>query len=346
MPTKNSKSRGKSDNQRTMMMNVSNIRFTQKSVNDTFSSGAPIKWTIHMLQTKQIEPCEIPLIRVGKLNGHYKSIDNRRLYCFKQSGIKKIPVTVMQELTLEFHYKNQSPNNGTSVQVIHDPKPKTHHQNKVTAHHPTTHHKRTWTVKETIELTKLLQLREIKEIKAKTAANEATKRSSMKHLFLCKVCNRCMEEQDKHYHLEGASHKAALRRVTMKSDTVLAAAVKKRNKKHNFLCDICNICMHKNDKHNHLQGASHKAALRRAAMLSDAAQPAAVKKRKTKNAGKSANDTCSREVCEEIKSISKPKVNTVRKEPRSVIQFPSNDETVSTGKSEEKSFGCSVCVIS
>mmetsp|Transcript_52573 Transcript_52573/g.87059 ORF Transcript_52573/g.87059 Transcript_52573/m.87059 type:complete len:296 (+) Transcript_52573:81-968(+) len=295
MPTKNSKSRGKSDNQRTMMMNVSNIRFTQKSVNDTFSSGAPIKWTIHMLQTKQIEPCEIPLIRVGKLNGHYKSIDNRRLYCFKQSGIKKIPVTVMQELTLEFHYKNQSPNNGTSVQVIHDPKPKTHHQNKVTAHHPTTHHKRTWTVKEIIEETENLQSRQTKKIKAKAAAGQATKRNSVKHPFLCNVCNRCMEEKDKHYHL---------------------------------------------------QGASHKAALRRAAMLSDAAQPAAVKKRKTKNAGKSANDTCSREVCEEIKSISKPKVNTVRKEPRSVIQFPSNDETVSTGKSEEKSFGCSVCVIS
>eukprot|EP00485_Elphidium_margaritaceum_P020570 CAMPEP_0202726322 /NCGR_PEP_ID=MMETSP1385-20130828/184553_1 /ASSEMBLY_ACC=CAM_ASM_000861 /TAXON_ID=933848 /ORGANISM="Elphidium margaritaceum" /LENGTH=182 /DNA_ID=CAMNT_0049392541 /DNA_START=1211 /DNA_END=1759 /DNA_ORIENTATION=+ len=146
-----------------------------------------------------------------------------------------------------------------------------------------------------------------------------------------------MEEKDKHYHLQGASHKAALRMATMKSDAAQPAAVKQHNTKHPFLCNVCNRCMHKNDKHNHLQGASHKAALRRAAMISNAAQPAAVKKRKTKNAGKSANDTCLREVCEEIKSISKPKVNTVRKEPRSVIQFPSNDETVSTGNSEEKS---------
>lgn len=63
---------------------VNDIRFTQKSVKNTFSNGAIIDWTIYMLKEKKIEPKEMPLIRVGWKDGHWKSIDNRRLYCFKQ----------------------------------------------------------------------------------------------------------------------------------------------------------------------------------------------------------------------------------------------------------------------
>merc|ERR1711933_7565 len=111
-------------------MSVPEIRFTQKSVNDTFSNVAPIiKWTIYMLTTKQIQPYEIPLIRVGIFNGYYKTIDNRRLFCYKKAGIKKIPVTFMGNITEEFRYKDQSPNNGRQVEVINDPKDASCHKN-------------------------------------------------------------------------------------------------------------------------------------------------------------------------------------------------------------------------
>ena len=114
------------------MMDVETIRFTQRSIKDTFSNGTPIKWTIHMLETKQVKPREIPLIRVGFLNNQWRSIDNRRLYCYKTvKHIDKIPVIIMDKITKEFHDKNQSPNNGKSVQVIHDKKTKNLHHNVI-----------------------------------------------------------------------------------------------------------------------------------------------------------------------------------------------------------------------
>eukprot|EP01084_Bolivina_argentea_P015522 29064_1 len=128
------------------LMDVASIRFTQKSIKDTFSCGAPIKWLIYMLKTNKIEPCEIPLIRVGFYNGYYKSIDNRRLYCYKTANIEKIPVFVMKTITKEFRCKDQSQNNGISVQIIHDPKPVSCRKNTVTACHPITGKKRTWTI--------------------------------------------------------------------------------------------------------------------------------------------------------------------------------------------------------
>eukprot|EP00483_Globobulimina_turgida_P001987 UN01989 len=131
-------------------MNVCDIRFTQKSVNDTFSNGAPIQWTMHMLNTGVIEPYEIPLIRVGYLNGSYKTIDNRRLYCFKTCNIKKIRVTLVDNITEEFFCKDQSTNKGQTVQIIHDPKPQSHHKNVVTAYNPITKKIRIWSVKQII----------------------------------------------------------------------------------------------------------------------------------------------------------------------------------------------------
>ncbi len=71
-------------------MNVSDIRFTQKSIKDTFSLGNPIAWTIYMLREKKIAPYEIPRIRIALYNGYYKTIDNRRLYCFKHSDIEQV----------------------------------------------------------------------------------------------------------------------------------------------------------------------------------------------------------------------------------------------------------------
>eukprot|EP01083_Nonionella_stella_P189298 699733_1 len=166
---------------------------TEQYANSRNIKGNPIKWTIHMLKTKQILPCEIPLIRVGLLNGHYKTIDNRRLYCFKQSGIKTIPAIVMKTITQEFHCKDQSPNDGVSVTVIHDPKPVSSHTNTVTAFNPTTRKHRTWTVKQIIDQMKHIQ------------------NTSKRNKFACGICGITMNSMhDKTHHLNGKRHQLKL----------------------------------------------------------------------------------------------------------------------------------------
>ena len=103
-------------------MNVNKICFTQKSINNTFSNGIPIEWTINMLENNQIKPRQLPLIRIGWYENGWRSVDNRRLYCYKTAkNITMIPVKIIQ-ITREFYCKNTSPNNGKSVRIINDPK--------------------------------------------------------------------------------------------------------------------------------------------------------------------------------------------------------------------------------
>ena len=103
-------------------MDVNQIRFTQKSINNTFSNGISIEWTIEMLENNQIKPRELPLIRIGMYKNQRRSVDNRRLYCYKTAkNIRIIPVRII-DITKEFSCKNTSPNDGTSVKVINDPK--------------------------------------------------------------------------------------------------------------------------------------------------------------------------------------------------------------------------------
>eukprot|EP01083_Nonionella_stella_P156972 508911_1 len=221
-------------------MCVSEIRFTQRTVNDTFSKGNPIKWTIHMLKTKQILPCEIPLIRVGLLNGHYKTIDNRRLYCFKQSGIKTIPVIVMKTITQEFHCKDQSPNDGVSVTVIHDPKPVSSHTNTVTAFNPTTRKHRTWTVKQIIDQMKQIQ------------------NTSKRNKFACRVCGIAMSSMhDKTHHLNGKRHQLKLE--TIKKQKAKASSNKAKKPKNKQSLQIKHKKRIKHTKSNDPSGTAAAA---------------------------------------------------------------------------------------
>eukprot|EP01083_Nonionella_stella_P120788 362266_1 len=100
-------------------MNVKDIRYTQHSIRDTFTDGTPLNYTIDMLKTGKIKPKDISPIRVGKYNGYYRTIDNRRLYCFKQSNIKQITVKYIPNICSlpEFHDKYTSNNGGTSIKI-------------------------------------------------------------------------------------------------------------------------------------------------------------------------------------------------------------------------------------
>lgn len=102
-------------------MDPHKIHFTQDHISNTFSNGVPISWTIRMLQSNEILPRELPLIRIGWFNNRWTSIDNRRLFCFKTAkNINIIPVRIV-EITQEFHKKHDSKCNGLFVKVIIHP---------------------------------------------------------------------------------------------------------------------------------------------------------------------------------------------------------------------------------
>merc|ERR1711964_754864 len=118
---------------------VASIRWTQVSINNRFGNSLPIAWTIEKLKQGEILPRELPLIRVAKFKGKYRSVDNRRLYCYKAAGIKKIPVVVIKEdrKMKQLFEKNKSKNNGVDVKIIEVPLNPKNLDTKVVTYDPT-----------------------------------------------------------------------------------------------------------------------------------------------------------------------------------------------------------------
>merc|ERR1712098_564908 len=133
---------------------TNSIRWTQVSINNRFGNSLPIEWTIAKLRSGEIIPRELPLIRVAKFKGKYRSVDNRRLYCYKTAGIKRIPVVVIKEdrKMKQLFEKNKSKNNGTSVRIVEiDANPK-NLDSKVVTYDPTGERaSKFWTVQQAIQ---------------------------------------------------------------------------------------------------------------------------------------------------------------------------------------------------
>jgi hypothetical protein len=70
------------------------IQYRNSSIATLFSCGRNIDDVADELSTGQCDVDDIPAIRVVKDRGDIYSLDNRRLYAFKQSGVRKIPVVV------------------------------------------------------------------------------------------------------------------------------------------------------------------------------------------------------------------------------------------------------------
>ncbi|KAJ3033493.1 hypothetical protein HDV00_006309 [Rhizophlyctis rosea] len=101
---------------------TSSIYYTQPTIKNSFTDGTPVTTTITQLQCGELEPEDLPLIRVRQVEeGKWKTLDNRRLYCFKEAKVEKVwceDVTGVGSLELEFVYKDQSANGGVSVEVV------------------------------------------------------------------------------------------------------------------------------------------------------------------------------------------------------------------------------------
>ena len=98
-------------------MNPEYIRFTQVKISGAFKDGGDLHQTIEDLHSGKLSTRDFPPIRIFWVNGTIYSLDNRRLYVFKQS---RMPIGV-QPATLEEirreSFKMDTPNCGVSVQL-------------------------------------------------------------------------------------------------------------------------------------------------------------------------------------------------------------------------------------
>jgi len=76
-------------------MNPTEIQYTKDIISEAFASGDSIQATANMLSSGF--PVEnIPAIRVVQHNTNFFSLDNRRLWAFKESGIQSVPVSFVK----------------------------------------------------------------------------------------------------------------------------------------------------------------------------------------------------------------------------------------------------------
>lgn len=64
------------------------VRFSQDSIAKTFSDGKTIDDTIKALKNGTTKPGDLPPIRVTMRSKRLVTLDNRRLYCCQQAGVK------------------------------------------------------------------------------------------------------------------------------------------------------------------------------------------------------------------------------------------------------------------
>eukprot|EP00438_Fugacium_kawagutii_P025249 Skav201303 [mRNA] locus=scaffold1317:275166:276862:- [translate_table: standard] len=79
------------------LLRVSDIAFTQRQVNDSFSHDRrDVMELIDAVLAGKVRPRDIPLVRVAWHDGQFWAIDNRRLFCYKHCRIERILVEVIR----------------------------------------------------------------------------------------------------------------------------------------------------------------------------------------------------------------------------------------------------------
>ena len=102
-------------------LDPSDVRYTQKSIKGDFGDGRSVDNMISGLKNGSIKQGDVPSIRVFEQNSKIYSLDNRRLYAFKQAGMKSINVQWVNPATpniaYEISWKFTTINDGISIFV-------------------------------------------------------------------------------------------------------------------------------------------------------------------------------------------------------------------------------------
>jgi len=99
------------------------VLFSQDTGFANFSDGRWVAQTIREILSGELDPASLPLLRVVKAqDGRLFSLDNRRLYCFQECGVRWINVEMAEtregEVNEEYLCKRFGSGNGTTSQGL------------------------------------------------------------------------------------------------------------------------------------------------------------------------------------------------------------------------------------
>ncbi|KZL12451.1 DUF6862 domain-containing protein [Pseudovibrio sp. Ad26] len=99
-------------------LNPSSVRFTQNSIGAKFSDGRSVDDLIIGLRNGSVDPSSLPPIRTFEANGQLFSLDNRRLYAYRQAGVDvpTVPATAA-EIARDARFKFSTINGGQDIAV-------------------------------------------------------------------------------------------------------------------------------------------------------------------------------------------------------------------------------------
>ena len=101
-------------------VSIAEVHFTQDSGFASFSDGRPVVQTMREILTGVLPPQSLPLLRcVRSPEGVLYSLDNRRLYCFRECGVGQLRVELIENddgANQEFWCKRFGIDNGTTSQ--------------------------------------------------------------------------------------------------------------------------------------------------------------------------------------------------------------------------------------
>ena len=97
-------------------VNISDVLFTQDTGFSTFTDKRWVAQMMYEIVKKKLDPKDLPLLRVCKSDdGRLWSLDNRRLYVFKQCKIRSMLVEPIEDTNecLEYKSKRYGMGNGS-----------------------------------------------------------------------------------------------------------------------------------------------------------------------------------------------------------------------------------------
>ena len=93
------------------------VRFSQASIRDTFQNGRTIADLARGLRDGSVAPRDVPPIRVVERGGKLFTLDNRRLWAFREAGVDIPYREATDEEGRTEAWKFTTKNDGLSVRV-------------------------------------------------------------------------------------------------------------------------------------------------------------------------------------------------------------------------------------
>ena len=98
-------------------MDPTSVRFSQSSISYRFRDGATIDDLADALRSGQVQPEDIPPLRLVERDGLFFTLDNRRLEAFQRAGVP-IPWRLATPVEVDSEaWKFTTTNAGASVRI-------------------------------------------------------------------------------------------------------------------------------------------------------------------------------------------------------------------------------------